>query len=144
MDAKREAAFRSTRYRVRIPLADLLLRVDQPEPRVARLLRELGADCAVLVTAYNPGARRATPFRNRRAQRRLWNELTHCGYRLFEGCNEDPHRRWPEEPSMLVIDLPLAAAQGLCARYGQVAFLWLQTDGIPRLRPTTAVKRCRR
>jgi hypothetical protein len=139
MDAGLEAAFRNTRYRVSTSSGELQLHVDRPDAILARLLRESGAHCAALVTAFNPGGRRMTAFRNRRAQRRLRDELLRGGHRVFEGRNEDPHRRWPVESSMLVINLPLAAARNLCTRYGQVAFLWSGPDGTPRLHATAAV-----
>lgn len=132
--------FRGVHYCVTAPRGDLLLRVDQRHPDLAALLEESGASQAALLTAFNPGARRAAPFRNQRAQRRLREEIAHRGYRTLAGRNEDPRGRWPTEPTLLVLGLPLQVARRLAAGHGQVAFLWIQSDGTPRLVETAALR----
>jgi hypothetical protein len=97
------------------------------------MLRDTGARCAALLTAFNPGGRRQAPFRNRQSQQRLQRELLRDGYVVLAGRNEDPRGRWPMEPSLLALDLPLMRARRLAARHGQLAFLWMEEDGTPRL-----------
>jgi hypothetical protein len=48
-----EIAFRNTGYRVFAGYDELVLRVDQQSPALARLLRESGARYAALLTAFN-------------------------------------------------------------------------------------------
>jgi hypothetical protein len=137
MEKELESAFRRTNYRV---FADttLLLRVDRAEPALRVLLHEADADSAALLTAFNPGGLRQPPFRNRQSGQRLGRELARAGFTAIAGRNEDPHGRWPVEPSLLVLALPWPRAHALAARYGQVAFLWIEADGTPRLIETAA------
>jgi hypothetical protein len=136
-----EIAFRNTGYRVFAGYDELVLRVDQQSPALARLLRESGARCAALLTAFNPGGRRQLRFGNRQSQRRLRIELARLGYAVLEGRNEDSRGRWPAEASVLVVDLPLSIARRFAARYGQTAFLWTGTGGLPQLIETAAAPR---
>lgn len=133
--------FGGVHYRVTTPRGELLLRVDQPHPGLAALLQASGASRAALMTAFNPGACLAPPFRNRREQGLLRAKVVRLGYRAWAGRNVDPRGRWPVEPTLLVLDLPLEVAQRLAARHGQVAFLWIQSDGTPRLVETAALRR---
>jgi hypothetical protein len=127
------SAFRRTRYRVQTGHDELVLHVDQPQPALTRLLQTSHAHHAVLLTAFNPRGRQQSRFANRLSQRRLGTELSRLGHKMMTGRNEDPHGRWPVEPTFLVLDLPLARAQRIAARHGQVAFLWMGADGVPRL-----------
>jgi len=128
-----ESAFRRTRYRVHVPQGALLLHVDVVEPGLASLLRASHVHQAALLTAFNPGGRRHPPFRNRQAQRALRAELLQSGHEVLEGRNEDPRGLWPAEPALLALGLSLPCAQRIALRYGQVAFLWLDATGTPRL-----------
>jgi hypothetical protein len=136
-----ESAFRRTRYRVWIPGAELVLRVDRTEPALATLLHAANARCAALLTAFNPGGRRQAAFGNRQLQRRLDEQLRGQGCATFAGRNEDPRGLWPAEPSLLVPGLPFTRAREIAARYGQAAFLWMDADGTPRLVETAAKPR---
>lgn len=128
-----ESAFRRTRYLVLAPGGALVLRVDETAPAMATLLRECKASEAALLTAFNPGGRRQSPFRNRQAQRTLRAELLRHGHALLEGSNEDPRGLWPREPTLLVLGMSLRRALDISLRYGQAAFLWMDAAGTPRL-----------
>jgi hypothetical protein len=45
------------------------------------------------------------------------------------------------EPGLLVLGLPLATAQRIAAGHGQAAFLWMESDGLPRLMEPAAALR---
>jgi hypothetical protein len=128
-----ESAFRRTRYRVFAPDGELVLRVDEPAPAMAALLRACMAREAALLTAFNPQGQRQPAFRNRQAQRALRAALLQQGCLVIEGRNEDPRGLWPAEPSLLVLGMSLARAQELALRHGQAAFLWMDAAGTPRL-----------
>ena len=138
MHRELEAAFRRTRYRVFAASGELLLQVDRVEPALAAVLRDSGAHCAALLTAFNPDGRRQAPFRNRQSQQRLHRELQRRGHAVIPARNEDPRGLWPMEPSLLVPNLPLIHARQLAAHYGQVAFLWMDDGATPRLIETAA------
>ena len=128
-----ESAFRRTRYRVCAPDGEVVLRVDVAEPAMAGLMRTNHVREAALLTAFNPHGRRQPPFRNRQAQRALRAELLQSGLEILEGRNEDPRGLWPAEPTLLALGLSSPRAHDMAQRYGQVAFLWLDASGTPRL-----------
>jgi hypothetical protein len=136
-----EAAFRRTRYHVHAREGELVLRVDQPSPALARLLRTSGARCAAILTAFNPRGRMQAPQLNRLSQRQLGRELRRRGYALLDGRNEDPRGHWPAEPTWLVFGLSLARAQDIASRYRQAAFVWCGVRGAPRLVGTAVRQR---
>ncbi len=138
MQRELEVAFRRARYRVFTPAGELLLGVDRTDSRLAALLRDSGAHCAALLTAFNPGGQRQAPFRNRQSQRRLIRALARQAPALFAGRNEDPRNRWPMETSVLVLNLPEQGARHLAACFKQAAFLWMDAGGTPRLIETAA------
>lgn len=138
MHRQMETAFRKAHYRIYAPPDELTLRVGLPSPALASLLRNAGVQCAAVLTAFNPGARRSPALRNRRSHQQLRALLRQLGYTVLAGRNEDPRRRWPVEPSWLVPGLPLATARSIAARYGQAALVWTDASGTPQLISVTA------
>jgi hypothetical protein len=137
MDDTLLAAWRATSYRVQAPGAELKLRIDQHDAQLAKLLREAWVECAALLTAWNPGSRPQSRERNEASQDALLRELRDAGYPCLSGINEpenaaDSATAWIE-PSVLVLDLPLDVARAIAARYGQLAFLWIDQQATPRL-----------
>jgi hypothetical protein len=138
MHRELETAFLRTQYRVFALPDELILQVGRPNPVLAGLLHQAGVQCAAVLTAFNPAGRRSAPFRNRHAQRLLAAQLRRSGHTVLAGRNEDPRRRWPVEPTCLVLGLPLAAARRIAARYAQAAIVWADASGTPQLIPVTA------
>jgi hypothetical protein len=138
MQRQLESAFRRTNYRVFARDGELLLKVDEANPGLAALLHASGAACAALLTAFNPGGSRQALFRNRRSQQRLHHALQQWGYPVIQARNEDPRSLWPGEPSLLVPGLACEVARQLAADHGQIAFLWIEAGGTPRLIETAA------
>lgn len=133
------AAFRAARYRVPAPEGDLLLAVDHPNPELAALLRNRNAASMAILTAFNPAGVLQHQDLNRAAQARLMRDLQLSGHQFLTGCNEDPKQCWPDEPSLLVLEISLPEARCLAARYGQLAFLWADAQSAtPRLIETAA------
>lgn len=134
MDPALDAAFRAARYRFRTQMGEMELSVDVPSAALAGLLQAHGAKSMAVLTAFNPQGRRQDERRNRDAQRELLQQLTASGCVLYPGQNEDPAGRWPVEQSVLALDLDLAEAHRLAARYNQLAFLWASAPmAVPRL-----------
>jgi hypothetical protein len=128
-----ESAYRATNYRVQVDDAAFVLQVDQHSASLAALLQSLHANCAALLTAFNPGSEPHDAAWNHAAQRALQAELAAAGYIWYAARNEDPAGAWPVEDSVLVPGLGVVAAHAIAARYGQVAFLWSEADATPRL-----------
>ncbi|MFO1504675.1 MAG: DUF3293 domain-containing protein [Steroidobacteraceae bacterium] len=127
------SAFRSTMYLVDLPAQRVQLQVDTPNEPLREWLASQGHFCAALLTAHNPAAQRRDAPANQAAQRRLHALLAERGLAFRTGCNVDPQQRWPAEDSVLVADLPLPQAHKLAVHFGQLAFLWCDTSGVPKL-----------
>lgn len=134
------AAYRATAYRVYAPGRELLLRIDQHDAQLAKLLREAWVERAALITAWNPGSQPQDPQRNLVLQQQLVDELAGAGHPCLAARNEAPPESgggWTEE-SVLALDIDLPAARAIAARYGQLAFLWIDQQATPRLVVTAA------
>jgi len=133
MDDRLRQAYRSAHYVFDAPCGTLLLQVDRPSAELQRLLLAQGQPTAVAITACNPRSERQGDARNRRAQQELERQLSGMALPCIPGRHEDPARHWPTEYSTLVLGLPESDAHRLAAHFGQLAFLWSDTSGIPRL-----------
>jgi hypothetical protein len=131
------AAYRATWYRVQAPGAELRLRVGKHDAQLAKVLREAWVGHAALLTAWNPGSRPRDRQMNEASHDALLRELQAAGYPCLYGTSEPETisgsgATWIE-PNVLALDLPLDAARAIAARYGQLAFLWMDQQATPRL-----------
>ena len=132
LDAALISAYRETDYRVTESPA-FTLRVDTFSPDLQAFLRSRKATCAAFLTACNPFSQSLSDSENEKLQLSLANELTHRSLDYLEGIGQHPLNHWPGEPSFLVIELALEAAKTLGKLYQQNAFIWSDSDAIPRL-----------
>jgi hypothetical protein len=127
------SAFRSAWYLVDLPSVRVKLQVDVPSEPLRLWLQSEGHFCAALLTAHNPASRQRDPQANKQSQDRLHELLRERSLAFRIGCNVDPQQRWPAEDSVLVADLPLPQAHKLAVHFGQLAFLWSDASGVPKL-----------
>ena len=129
-------AFAATRYRIQLGGESVELRIGHADTVAeARLLRQLPAvQHWVLITSDNPGAQRLSPDVNCRARRRLRAQLDRGGWRRAPTRHLDPHLQWPTEFGCCVADLPLAEADRLMQRHGQLAVVVWPHGSAPLLR----------
>ncbi len=133
MDESLRQAYCNAHYHFDAPGGALLLHVDSPNDALCLLLQTVGQSSAVAITAWNPGSRPQDDATNRRAQQDLEREISALALTCIPGRHEDPAGHWPTECSTLVPGLPLSEAHRLAARFGQLAFLWSDSSGTPRL-----------
>lgn len=135
------AAYRATRYRVFAPGRELLLHIDQRDESLAKLLREAWVEGGALLTAWNPGSQHQSLEKNRALQKQLVGELETAGHPCLAARNEAQADQaadvWNED-SVLALDIGVDAARDIAARYGQLAFLWIDRQATPRLIITAA------
>jgi hypothetical protein len=99
-----------------------------------RLSAQLPADrCWVLITGDNPGAVPQPAEHNRRARRRLRDQLAQGGWRWLPTQHLDPQGRWPREYGCCVADLPRSEADALMQAHGQLAVVWWPRGAAPQL-----------
>lgn len=141
VDPQLLAAYRATHYVVHAPDAELSLRIDQPDARLAALLRAAHVDSAALITAWNPRSELVDPQRNRALQSQLVRELVAAGFRCIPARHvaavEHGGGKWHED-SVLVPGITSEGARAVAARHGQLAFVWIDAQATPRLVFTAA------
>lgn len=137
-DARLEAAFRATRYRLAAAGATIVLEIGARAPALDRLLAAAGERRWAWLTAVNPGARRLDAARNAARLAELDAALARAGRTALRGVAVDPAGEWPDEESRLVLGLDAGAARALARRFGQVAFLAGEAGAEVRLEWTRA------
>lgn len=131
--ARLEAAYRATTYRIHAPQGDIDLRIGDASPALDALLREMGADCWAIITAWNPGSKIQDAATNAAAQARLEELLSGNGFRWLPGENLAEAGDWPAEPTCLVFGMAVSAAQNCGRCFGQCAMIAGLVDGAPQL-----------
>jgi Protein of unknown function (DUF3293) len=126
-------SYRTCRYELHLPTGTIHLAVDQHCPPLGDLLRAAGCTSAAWLTAFNPGSQLGTETQNSDSQKRLERRLQRACYRLISGTAVDPAGHWPPEPSLFVPGMLLGDAESTARDFGQLAFLWIEADAVPRL-----------
>lgn len=101
------------------------LRIGQPSPELDALLKAMGHDSAVFITAWNPMCQALNPTENQQRQQSLIDELDVPGLFTLPGIGQHPSNGWAGEESVLVMGLQRNAARALAKLYGQLAYVWI-------------------
>jgi hypothetical protein len=126
------AAYKETHFIVHdAPI--FTLRIGQPSPALLQLFDKTNALSAAFITAYNPFSESLPEYKNKELQAQLEADLKKRSLKFIDGIGQHPSGDWPGEPSVLVLDLDLAAATVLAKHYQQNAFVWCGRDGVPQL-----------
>ncbi len=130
-----EAAYRSADYCVRLPLGNLLLKVDKYRKADDRRLRdEAGVESHwAIVTPCNPESRRLSSEENRRRLDEFKENLRPLGMRYVVSVNRDPQGQWPEEAGFLLCDPRPGVAEELGRHFQQNAILVGRLGEAPQL-----------
>lgn len=113
-------AFEDAEYHVLAAGNEWLVRTGE---RHAALDRALGCKRWTIITAHNPGGRRSGARQNQLRDKGFRTEVARQGWRAFEAVGRDPAGDWPDEPGLLIVDVPTTATGALARRFGQAATL---------------------
>lgn len=125
-----DAAFRATRYRVESSAGIFELRIGVVNPPFDDFLRGLGVSCWGLLTAHNPGGRRRDD--ENPARQRLLLERVRA-LRWLPAANVAADGAWPDEPSVLILQIDEPALRALAAEFSQLAVVCGEPGEAPRL-----------
>jgi len=115
--AELEAAYLGTDYRVEdFPAGPFTVRVGEASAELA------GLDWA-FVTACNPRSLLLSDEENTRRMADLETTVRQAGWRYYRGHGVGKDRRWPPEPSLLIVDIEESEAVGLARHFGQNAIV---------------------
>ena len=116
-------AYRRTTYIARLGQSEIRINPDRQSAELDMLLNEHGAIEWAYVTAHNPQSRRLTDEDNAKRQMELINAVQDRGLAFFEGDAVADDGKWPAEPSLLILGLPLDDARALGRQFGQLAIV---------------------
>lgn len=129
MDRELVLAYLSTEYRV--PDEGLVLRIGVKCPEVVALHERRGVSSSAFITAWNPQRKKLDGAANQRRNALLASDLEALGLTCVdaEGVGVDGWR----ELSYLVLGATREQAQALGYTYGQNAFVFVDSSGVPEL-----------
>lgn len=108
----------------------LLLTIGEGNDDARILLASFGVDTAAFVTAWNPGSERLSEDENDDRQANLLFEIEQRRLNYLVGYGERDNWR---EYSYLILGIQRDDASALASQFGQNAYVWLDTRGIPEL-----------
>lgn len=119
-------AYKKTRFVVRAPEEEIVLRIGERNLQLDALMAKFGAVSSPFVTAWNPSSVNLSIEENQTRQARLTEEVRKAGYVSFcgEGVGED--QAWAPEASILIVGILRGDAQRLGIRFGQLAVLFAE------------------
>ncbi|WP_323016518.1 DUF3293 domain-containing protein [Castellaniella sp.] len=115
-------AYRNALYRIDTVPA-ITLRINQAHPDLARLHQQYHCGHSLILTACNPRSRRLRPAANTRRVQALRQAVDTLGFPCLPATGLDPQGIWPDEASLWIPGMPLAAGLILARRFGQSALV---------------------
>ena len=126
-------AFEKAIYREHSPQGDMDVRIGQLNRPLNQLLERENSRGAAILTACNPGAQICSRAFNDAVQESLLRDLQKQDLRWWPAVNLDPKGKWPDEPSLLVLDISLQQARWQARLFKQLAFVYIPLNGKPQL-----------
>jgi hypothetical protein len=128
-------AYMGTTFEVNIGEAgdSLQLQVGQLNPQLDTLLKSMGAETWIMITAWNPGSEVRTPKENAMQNGRLRETLEELGLSILTGQGQGSDPNWEPEASFFVPGASLMQGFELGVQFGQRAILAGSRGGPPRL-----------
>jgi hypothetical protein len=116
-----DAAYRATAYTAETPAGRIVLRVDEVNGALDRLLADSGVVCWAYLSAHNPGSTPLSPAENDARHRELLAAAETAGHPFHEGAGVG--EGWPAETSLLILGISEPEAVLLARRFEQLAIL---------------------
>ena len=108
----------------------MLMRVGESNPDLQILLASFGVSTAAFITAWNPGSKPLSDDENNDRQMALLDEIEKLRLNYLVGYGEREDWR---EYSYFIMGIERATANELASQFGQLAYIWTESDGTPQL-----------
>lgn len=133
LDEKLIASYRTAEYKIFSENQIIVVRVDYYSSSMAALLTISSADCAAIISAYNPYSQLRSEEENILANELLKEFLIKNNHRFLESLNIDPTEAWPSEKSFLVLNLDCNTAKNIGWQFSQNAIIWIDQTAVAQL-----------
>jgi hypothetical protein len=129
-----DTAYRSAVYEYIAPDKTLQeFRVDQRSDSLVKLLSVQGVNQAAFISACNPNGIANPRHENLGRLFRLSFRIRDHDCAFLSGRGRDDSGHWPDEPSLMALGIDKSDAFKLAREFNQIAFIWVEKDGVPRL-----------
>ena len=117
----------------RLPFAQIDIKVNEPNAKLDTFLMDNNAYSWAFISAYNPASKVLSKEENEQRHQQLLNQLAAHSMRYTEAVGMSQRGDWPEERSVLVLDIPLTRAQTIAQQFGQLAIVYGRLKQAPEL-----------
>ncbi|RJS95308.1 DUF3293 domain-containing protein [Salinisphaera sp. Q1T1-3] len=126
------SAFETAAYQVRLDREWYTVAIASPLPPMLHTwVTTHGRHGVVwIITAHNPGGRRATAADNQLHDRALRDAVMHRPWHWLMARNRDPTGQWPDEPAYWVAGPDADSIRQLAMRFGQAAIVRVDERGL--------------
>jgi hypothetical protein len=125
-------AYRHAAYRV-LHLKPFELNIGGVSQSLLGLYNRRNFSTSAFLTAYNPQGVLCSNSKNKAAQSNLVDYLIKRSVDFIDGISIDKKGRWPNENSVLALDVTIEDATMIGLNYNQNAFVWMGEDAKPEL-----------
>jgi len=133
ISADKIRAYEATVYKIQFGRATIALRLGKYEPRLLDIYATYGANCAALITAFNPWGEQQRQDLNLADHQSLGDYLRLFSPDILAADGADPDGTWPPEPGYLVPGMRQDSAIAAGLQFRQDAVVWMGADAVPRL-----------
>lgn len=111
----------------------ITMRVNEFNANLLNLMMENNCNTAAFITAYNPFSNSLTQEENERRHENLLSIILEKNIKHFAGFGTDEADVWPQEQSLLLLNIGKPYSTELAKKFGQNAIVWIEDDAIPQL-----------
>lgn len=126
IDPKLIYAYQHTDYVVSDQSPELVLQVGEVSTALDKLLSQHDARQAIFFTADNPRSQLYSLQQNEQRRAQLIGQLTQEKFRFLHGYSRGHAGDWPDELSVLVLNVSRERAMLLARQFEQLALLWIE------------------
>lgn len=119
MDENLLKAYLETDYVLYYKDRKIIIKIDQNNVFLDKLLTDNNAKFCIFITAYNPQSIVFSEKENKKNQLKLINDLVN--YQFFYGEGHSLDSTWLPEKSLLVLDISINETKNLMKKYNQKA-----------------------
>jgi hypothetical protein len=133
MDNELINAYLTTDYIIDDTLGMWMINIDQMDKPLSSYLHKFKQPTAAFITAFNPMSKRCKENQNKQQQAKLVKQLQQNSVTFLTGFAIDQDGAWPQEDSVLIVNINKQQASKIAKQFNQAAYVWIDETGMPLL-----------